>query len=72
MEGAALLDKAKKRKDYDYILNRVNYYNKLTEDNILLNKDLWEKKAVKVAEQPMTRQKVYADGSGQVFLSVKI
>jgi hypothetical protein len=59
MEGAALLDKAKKRKDYDYILNRVNYYNKLTEDNILLNKDLWEKKAVKVAEQPMTRQKVY-------------
>lgn len=56
MEGAALLDKAKKRKDYDYILNRINYYNKLTEDNILLNKDLWEKKAVKVAEQPMTRQ----------------
>lgn len=57
--GQHLLDKAKKRKDYDYILNRVNYYNKLTEDNILLNKDLWEKKAVKVAEQPMTRQKVY-------------
>lgn len=57
--GQHLLDKAKKRKDYDYILNRVNYYNKLTEDNILLNKDLWDKEAVKVAEQPMTRQKVY-------------
>lgn len=57
--GQRLLAKAKKRKDYDYILSRVNYYNKLTENYLHLNKDLWEKKAVKVAEQPMTRQKVY-------------
>ena len=56
--GQRLLAKAKKRKDYDYILSRVNYYNKLTENYLHLNKDLWEKKAVKVAEQPMTRQKV--------------
>ena len=54
--GQRLLAKAKKRKDYDYILSRVNYYNKLTENYLHLNKDLWEKKAVKVAEQPMTRQ----------------
>lgn len=52
--GQRLLAKAKKRKDYDYILSRVNYYNKLTENYLHLNKDLWEKKAVKVAEQPMT------------------
>lgn len=57
--GQRLLAKAKKRKDYDYILSRVNYYNKLTENYLHLNKDLWEKKAVKVAEQPMPRQKVY-------------
>ena len=57
--GQRLLAKAMKRKDYDYILSRVNYYNKLTENYLHLNKDLWEKKAVKVAEQPMTRQKVY-------------
>lgn len=45
--GQRLLAKAKKRKDYDYILSRVNYYNKLTENYLHLNKDLWEKKAVK-------------------------
>lgn len=54
-----LLCRAKKRKDYNYILERVNYYNKLTERNINFNKEIWEKKAVKIAKQPMTRQKVY-------------
>ena len=42
--GQRLLAKAKKRKDYDYILSRVNYYNKLTEDNILLNKKICGKR----------------------------
>lgn len=32
-----LLCRAKKRKDYNYILERVNYYNKLTERNINFN-----------------------------------
>lgn len=54
-----LLCRAKKRKDYNYILERVNYYNKLTERNINFNKEIWGKKAVKIAKQPMTRQKVY-------------
>ena len=40
--GQRLLAKAKKRKDYDYILSRVNYYNKLTENTLHLNKNLWE------------------------------
>ena len=34
--GQRLLAKAKKRKDYDYILSRVNYYNKLTENYLHL------------------------------------
>jgi len=28
----SILSKAEKRKDFDYILDRVNYYNKLNED----------------------------------------
>lgn len=58
-KGKRLLASAKKREDYDYILKRVEYYNKLTPANLNLDEKLWEEKAVKVAEQPMTRQKVY-------------
>lgn len=55
----ALLKEAAKREDYAYIQQRVDYYNKLTPDNLCLNKASWDEKAVKVKEQPMTRQKVY-------------
>lgn len=54
-----LLEEAKKRDDYDYILQRVNYYNQLTTENLKLDRELWDRKAVCIKDQPMTRQKVY-------------
>lgn len=57
--GKHLLENAKQRSDYDYILKRVDYYNKLTANNLNLNQEQWDQKAVKLSEQPITRQKVY-------------
>ena len=54
-----ILVKAKSRDDYEYILQRVNYYNKLTADSLNLNKEQWDKKAVCIKDQKMTQQKVY-------------
>ena len=44
--------------DKDYILSRVNYYNKLTNDTPI-NQSLWSEKAVELNKQPMTNQKTY-------------
>ena len=52
------LKKLDEREDRDYILKRVDYYNKLTPDS-QYNKQDWEKEAVEISRQPMTRQKVY-------------
>ena len=52
------LEKIKQREDYDYILKRVDYYNKLGPDSQYDRQD-WEKEAVEISHQPMTRQKVY-------------
>ena len=54
-----ILEDAKKRDDYDYILQRVDYYNKLNSKNLILDQELWDKKAVCIKDQPMTDQKVY-------------
>lgn len=54
-----LLEAAKKRDDYGYILQRVDYYNKLDAENLHLDKALWDKKAVCIKDQKMTQQKVY-------------
>ena len=40
-----LLQEAEKRSDYDYIMERVNYYNRLTKD-IVFSQDDWQKEAV--------------------------
>lgn len=52
------LRKLDKRADRDYIIQRVNYYNKLSSDCQYDSED-WAKKAVEICHQPMTRQKVY-------------
>ena len=52
------LAKFDSRTDKDYILSRVNYYNKLTNDTPI-NQSLWNEKAVELNKQPMTNQKVY-------------
>lgn len=54
-----ILEKAKKRADYDYIMQRVDYYNKLDKDNLHLDQKAWDKKAVCIKDQKMTEQKVY-------------
>jgi len=46
------------RQDQDYILQRVNYYNKLTPQSPI-DKQLWQEKAVTIQNQPMTGQKTY-------------
>ena len=46
------------RTDQEEILRRVNYYNHLTPDSPI-NQDLWTEKAIKLCDQPMTKQKTY-------------
>ena len=53
-----LLQEAEKRSDYDYIMERVNYYNRLTKD-IVFSQDDWQKEAVCLDKQQKTGQKVY-------------
>ena len=36
-----ILEKAKTRADYDYIMQRVDYYNKLNKDNLHLSQKAW-------------------------------
>ena len=52
------LRKLDKRPDKDYILERVNYYCKLTPE-LFTNRDEWDAKAICLKNQPITRQKVY-------------
>lgn len=54
----ALLEQAAQRDDYDYILSRVDYYNRLT-PTTPVDLQQWNEHAVMLANQPMTRQKVY-------------
>lgn len=44
------------RKDKEYILNRVNYYNRLKEKHY---KSEWNKQLIKLEKQQMCKQKVY-------------
>jgi len=53
----SVLENAAKRDDYDYIKQRVDYCNRLTIGGF--DREQWEAKAVELANQPMTRQKVY-------------
>ena len=45
------------KEEQEYILKRVNYYNKLIRKNVDINN--FEKNSIKLSEQPMCRQKVY-------------
>ena len=58
MQLKPLLNQADSRPDRDYILSRVNYYNKLTPDTPI-DQALWEKQAVPLNRQPMTNQSTY-------------
>lgn len=51
-----VLNDAAQRDDYDYICQRVNYYNRLS-GKPLSNE--WKEKSVCLADQPICRQKVY-------------
>lgn len=61
-----LLSQVEKRQDKDYILQRVDYYNKLTSSHFQPLKKEWEKSAVTLLKQPATRQKVYYHDSMNV------
>lgn len=52
------LKKLDERENRDYILKRIDYYNKLTPDS-QYNKQDWEKEAVEISRQPITHQKEY-------------
>lgn len=52
------LKKLDKREDREYILKRVDYYNKLTKESVF-DRQKWNEEAVEIQHQPMTRQKVY-------------
>ncbi len=58
MRLSQLLTKVRKRPDQDYILQRVDYYNKLTASSSI-NQTLWNETAVALKDQPMTNQKTY-------------
>ena len=58
MRLKSLLAQLNHRSDKDYILSRVNYYNKLTPDSPI-DQALWEEQAVPLNRQPMTNQKTY-------------
>ncbi len=49
---------ARRRADYDYILSRVAYYNRL-QPGCVEGSAAWQAQSVPVGEQQMTRQKVY-------------
>jgi len=53
-----LLAKLDDRPDKAYILERVNYYNKLTPTSPI-DATLWQERAVEVCKQPMTNQSTY-------------
>lgn len=52
------LRKLESRPDKAYVLERVDYYNKLSAASSF-DRSLWEKTAVAVVDQPMTKQSVY-------------
>lgn len=52
------LRKLDERTDKDYILQRVDYYNKLTPESPI-DATQWTEEAIALEEQPITRQKVY-------------
>ena len=55
-----LLAAAKHRDDYEYILERVDYYNKLTPALAsATSHEAWRERSVAVGRQPKMRQKVY-------------
>ncbi len=60
-----LLELAETRPDKDYIRQRVNYYCKLTTESPIDHK-LWQSKAVKVKNQPMTGQSSYYHDSMEI------
>lgn len=49
---------AKQRSDYEYVMGRVDYYNRL-QSNCVAGSDLWQKESIPLGEQRMVRQKVY-------------
>lgn len=53
-----ILRKLAIRPDREYILQRVNYYCKLTAESVF-DKERWEQKAVAIQNQPMTNQSAY-------------
>lgn len=53
-----LLGQLSQRPDKDYILQRVNYYNRLTPETAI-DPVLWREQSVSLKNQPMTGQTVY-------------
>ena len=60
-----LLEQMDSRPDKDYILQRTNYYNRLTAETVI-DTNLWAKQSVSLKEQPMTGQSVYYHDSMEI------
>ena len=53
-----LLKALERRPDQEEIQRRVNYYNRLTAESPI-DRKLWDEQAVRLCDQPMTKQKTY-------------
>ena len=60
-----LLKQVNQRPDKDYILERTNYYNRLTPETAI-DPVLWAGQAITLKEQPMTGQSVYYHDSMEI------
>ena len=60
-----LLEAVERRADKDYILQRTDYYNQLTE-NTAIDLSLWAAQSISLKEQPMTGQSVYYHDSMEI------
>ena len=61
-----LLREAADRDDYPYMLERVNYYNRLSKEH-KVDAVSWKEKSVETDRQPMTRQSVYYHDSMEIL-----
>ena len=53
-----LLKALERRSDQEEIMQRVSYYNRLTAESPI-DRKLWDEQAVRLCDQPMTKQKTY-------------
>ena len=61
-----MLREAALRDDFQYILERANYYNRLNQHHPI-DVVAWKEKSIEISKQPMTRQSVYYHDSMEIL-----